>query len=92
MTKDQAVRLANSRFWENLTFRERALFQLFEERLCMPFPVFQEAVEKSIGRPVFTHEFALNVEGLQKELLGESNPPTLQEIINLIPAEKRILL
>lgn len=92
MTKEQAIALYESKFWEPLTYRERATFQLFEELLCMPFGVFHEAMEKTLGRPVFTHEFGLNYEGLKSELIGEKPAPTMDEIIALIPEEKRIIL
>ena len=92
MTREQAVALFNSKFWEEMSDREKATFQLFEERLCMPFEVFHEAMEKTLGRPIFTHEFGLNAEGLKAELLGERDAPSLEEIINLIPEEKRILV
>ncbi len=91
MTKAKAIELAGSGFWEGMTFHDRAKFQLSEERLCMPFSVFHEAVEAALGRPVFTHEFASR-ESLQKELLGESPAPTFEEILNLIPEDKRIIL
>ena len=58
----------------------------------MPFDVFHLALEKTIGRPVFTHEFALNLDGLKEELFGEKNPPTLEEILNMIPEDKRIII
>ena len=92
MTEDEAIRLAKSEFWKDLTLRERAVFQLFEDRLCMPFDVFHEAIEKTLGRPVFTHEFGLNRKGLQTELMGDAPPPTTEEIINLIPPEKRVIV
>lgn len=92
MTKEQAIKLFDSKFWENMSFSERAKFQLFEERLCMPFDVFHEAIEKSLGRSVWTHEFGMNCDGLKKELLGEVPAPTMEEIINLIPRGKRIIL
>ena len=63
-----------------------------EYRLCMPFSVFHEAVEKTIGRSVFTHEFGLNLDGLKNEIFYGSEPPTLEEIINLIPEKFRILV
>jgi len=87
MTKKQAKKLYDSKFWTGMTFKERAIFQLFEDRLCMPFDVFHEAVEKALGRPVWTHEFAY-AESLRKELLGEKPRPTFEEILNLIPKEK----
>lgn len=81
--------LYESKFWEQMSFRDRAMFQMFEDLLCMPFGVFHEAVEKALGRPVFTHEFGLNREGLRRELLGESPAPTMGDII---PKSKRIVL
>lgn len=92
MTREEAITLFESKFWEQMSLEERAKFQLFERKLCMPFDLFHEAVEKTLGRPVFTHEFGLNWEGLQKELLGESPHPTMEEIINLIPKNKRIIV
>jgi hypothetical protein len=92
MTKDEAVALGESRFWEQMSYEEIAKFQLMENLLCMPFEVFHEAITKALGRAVFTHEFALNREGLIKELFHGGPVPTLEEIINLIPEEKRIIL
>jgi hypothetical protein len=70
MTKEEAIGLYKSKCWETMSDRERVEFQLFEERLCMPFAVFQMSVEKVLGRPVFTHEFGTAmVEGLRKEFL-----------------------
>ena len=92
MTKDQAIALYDSEFWMDMTYRERAEFQISERRLCMPFDVFHEAVEKTLGRPVFTHEFGMNHDGIKKEIFGEKEQPTMEEIINMIPEEKRIIV
>lgn len=92
LTEDQAISLVNSGFWEAMSYRDRAEFQLFARRLCMPFNVFHEALEKALGRPVWTHEMGMNWEGLISELRGEKPAPTMQEILGLIPAEKRIIL
>jgi hypothetical protein len=88
MTREQAVALAESKFWEHLTFAQRARFQINEPLLCMPFAVFHEAVEKTLGRSVWTHEFGLNYEGIKAELNGECGPPTMTEIIGMLPPEK----
>lgn len=77
MKKEQAIALYESKFYEELDDYEKVKFQLFEEVLCMPFDVFHEAIEKTLGRPVFTHEFGLNLEGLKREFLKEQDPPTL---------------
>lgn len=66
MTKEQAMILAGTEFWKKLTHQQIVEFQLFEDLLCMPFNVFHEAVEKCLGRPVLTSEFA-RIETLKRE-------------------------
>lgn len=93
MTKEEAIALYESRFWESMQPEDIAMFQLWEELLCMPFGVFQEAVEKTLKRPVWTHEFTMsNVESLKQEMLGLRSAPSMEDIINLIPEDKRILI
>lgn len=92
LTKEQAIVFGENKCYEGWSARQIAEFQLEQEKLCVPFDVFHEAIEKALGRPVYTHEFGLNRDGLRKELYGEKEPPTLEEIINLIPEDKRILL
>ncbi len=92
MTREEAVKLYDSKWWEGQSDYDLAKFQLFEDRLCMPFEVFHKAISLALGRDVYTHEFGLNREGLQKELLGELPPPTLEEVIGLIPPEKLMVL
>ena len=92
LTRKQAVELYESGFWEPLSYEERAKFQMLNELLCMPFEVFHEAIEKYLGRPVWTHEFGLNREGLMEEVFAGAAPPSLEEIIDLIPKEKRLIV
>ena len=91
ITKEKAIELARSGFWKNLTYRERAIFQLSQQLLCMPFSVFHEAVEKTLGRPVLTHEFA-RPDLLMEELIGLKKAPTFQDIVDLIPKHKKIII
>ena len=91
LTKEQAIAIAEGGEWKDWTLDEVARFQLFQTRLCVPFDLFHEAIEHTLERSVWTHEFA-NVGSLQAELVGENDPPTFQEIIEMIPEEKRILL
>ena len=91
LTKEQTIAFCENKCYENMTYRQIAEFQMEQDRLCMPFDVFHEAIEKTLGRPVFMHEFAFS-EKLRKELYGEKEPPTLEEICALIPKEKLILL
>jgi hypothetical protein len=92
LTKEQAIEFAESGAWKEMSLKHRAEFQMLQDKLCMPFDVFHEAVEKTLGRPVYTHEFGLNRDGLMAELFEGKKPPTLQEIIEMIPAEKRIII
>ena len=90
-TTEQAIAFGEAKLYEKMSDREKVQFQLFQEKLCMPFDVFHKAIENVLGRPVYTHEFAFIGE-LQKEFLGEKEPPTLDEILSLIPKEKLIVL
>lgn len=93
MSREEAIKLAESGWWEHATPRQIAEFQLSERLLCMPFNKFHEAVEKALGRPVWTHEFGTaGAAGIKAELMGEKPAPTMAEIIELIPPEKRIVV
>lgn len=91
LTEQQAIAIHDSEIWKDWTPEEIVKFQLFTPRLCMPFDVFQTAVETVLNRPVWTHEFAY-YENLQKEYLGEKKAPTFDEIVNMVPEEKRIII
>jgi hypothetical protein len=91
LTKEQAIAFCENKCYEGMTYRQIAEFQIEQDRLCMPFDIFHEAIEKTLGRPVFTHEFAFS-DVIRKELYGEKEPPTFEEICALIPKEKLIVL
>lgn len=91
ITQEQAIAIYNSGVWKSCTDEEIVRFQLFQDCLALPFGRFHEAVEKVLGRAVFTHEFAYRDE-LIREFLGGKPAPTFEEIMNLIPEEKRIIL
>jgi hypothetical protein len=91
-TKEEAKKFYEEEKWGLMTPSERAAFQLLQDRLCMPFDVFHEAVEKALDRPVWTHEFGLNRDGLISELLGKTGKPSMEDIINLLPKEKTIFV
>lgn len=91
ITTEQAINLYDSGFYKDLTNDEIVKFQLFERLLCMPFEVFQGALQDVLGRPVWSHEFAFK-DNLVREYLGEQNPPTMEDIINLIPEDKRLIV
>ena len=92
LNEQEAKALYESKEWESWDDKTLATFQLLQDKLCVDFSRFHAAIEKTLGRPVYTHEFGLNRDGLIKELLGEKPAPTLKEIIEMIPEEKRIIM
>jgi len=92
LTKEEAIKLYESKIWEKWTKEKRAYFQIYQDKLCMPFDKFHEAIEHVLDRPVFTHEFGLNRNGLIAEMEGKKPKATLMEIIELIPEEKRLII
>lgn len=92
ITKEQAIELAGSNFWESMSPREIAEFQMNTPKFCMPFGVFHKALEEALGRPVWTHELGMRADDIRKELNGEKGAPSMEEIINMIPAEKRMIV
>lgn len=91
ITREQAVEIFDSKRWEKWTDDEIVRFQLFQERLAMPFDRFHQAVEAVLKRPVWTHEFAF-VDGLRAEYRKERPAPTFDDIVGLLPADKTIVV
>lgn len=91
LTRQEAIAFFDSKAWEGWTSRQIAEFQLEQDRLCIPMEVFQKAMQEVLGRPVFTHEFAFR-DRLLAELYGDAPHPTFEEIVSLIPEEKRIII
>jgi len=91
LTEKQAIELAESKVWKKWTPNEVVKFQLFQEKLCMDFSHFHMCLEKELGRAVFTHELGF-VDNIRKEFLGEEKAPSFEEIVNLIPEHKRLLI
>jgi hypothetical protein len=92
LTKDEAVAFAESKSYEGMSYRQIAEFQINQKCLCMPFSKFHEAVEKTLDRPVFTHEFGMNYDGIKAEIMDGKEAPSFEEIIGLIPKGKLILV
>ncbi len=93
ITRRQAIKLYNSNWWKDVSARDIVALQLFNGRLLMDFGDFHAAVEEELGRSVWTHEFcSSNVDNLRAEFLGDAPAPSFEEIVNLIPAEKRVIL
>lgn len=90
LTKENAVALVETKFWEQMTPYQIASFQLFQSRLCMPFDVFHGAVD-DFAPGCSTISFGLLVPELQKAVRGDKGPPTLQEILDSVPESVRHL-
>jgi hypothetical protein len=92
LTKEQAIAFYESKVWELWTDEQIVRLQLFQEKLCVPFDRFHSAITNVLNRDVYTHEFGLNYEGIVLEYLGINEPPSFQDIINMIPEDKRIVV
>jgi hypothetical protein len=93
LTEKEAIALHDSKVWEEWDDEKIATFQFYQDRLCIPFDKFQGAFEKVIGRPVWTHEFtSSNRERLMAEFEGKAGHPSLEDILNLLPQDKLILV
>lgn len=90
-TEEQAIALSESCWWEVCTADEIVRLQLYQERLCMPFPHYQRTIEKVLGRPVYLHEF-MDPDALIREYEGSKTPPTFDEIVAMIPSDKLVVI
>ena len=59
--------------------------------LTMPFSNVHERIEELVGRSVWTHEIGMDFGELVREA-GHRLALTMDEIINLIPPEKRVII
>ena len=57
----------DNHWWESDDPTQVAMYQIFEDILMTDFSKFHEGLETIVGRPVYTHEMGMNVEGLRKE-------------------------
>lgn len=93
LTREQAIEIYNTEWWKSATDEQIVSFELFTPRLCLPFDRLLEAIAKVLGRPVWSHEFASsNIDNLRREYLGDKPAPSFDDIVNLIPEEKRMVI
>lgn len=91
LTYEQAVNFSRSKVWKDWTPDQIVRLQLFQQRMCVDSEHFHRCLQDVLGREVFTHEFAYR-DDLVLEYLGEKEPPTFDEIVLLIPEEKRLVI
>lgn len=91
LTKEETILFAENELWKDIPEKELAEFIISQKLLCVPLEVMYETLSKALGRPVYTHEFAYP-DHLLQELKGDKPRSTFEDIINLIPTEKRIII
>lgn len=91
LSEQEAIEMFESGIWRGWTDEQIVRFQLFQDRLCVDFSCFHKAISNVLNRPVYSHEFAF-IDEIKKEYLGVKDAPTFDEIMNLIPEEKRIIV
>lgn len=64
---EQMEEFGDNRWWLSNDKRVLGYYQLMNPFLLVSFDKFHEALEFLLGRPVWTHEIALNHEGLEAE-------------------------
>ena len=81
LTEEEAILMYKTEFWKTQSHRERAEFQIQQKRLCMPFYIFHQAMEDSLGRIVSTLEFGLSTQQLKDELFNGSAPLSFELVL-----------
>jgi hypothetical protein len=96
LTVDEAKALFESDWWKGMDPAAAARLQLHQDRLCMPFSDFHGAMEKLLGRPVWTHEFggrdALIAEADGKRAAPPSPMHSLAEVVGPEKAANAIVI
>ena len=92
LSKKEAVAFAENEAWKEWDHEQVVRFQLFQKKLCVDFGRFHEALENVLGRPVWTHELGMNYQGIVEEYLGMREKPSFEDILEMIPEEKRIII
>lgn len=74
LTSEQQERLeivmakyGTNQWWNSDDILEIAKYQIFEDVIMVEWSTFHYGIEKLLNRPVWTHEFGLNMKGLRQE-------------------------
>lgn len=93
VTQEEAIVIGEKGLYKDWTDEQLVNFQIRQNCLCVPFNVFHGAISRVLNRDVYTHEFmSSNIENLIGEIERKTGAPNLDDIINLIPADKLIQL
>lgn len=67
---------------DKLTTEQAIVIMGFTGISCVPFHIFHEDVEKRMGRPVWTHEFA------NKEVAAQAKAAYREDFLALLPSSE----
>lgn len=84
LTQEEAVKLFDSEEWKTWTPYQRAITQMTQDRLFMPFGEFHRAVEEVLGRGIDSLEMAAMRQSLIAELAEKAPKDALPTTISLI--------
>ncbi len=93
ITKIQALNIFHNEKWKRWTDYQKVKFQLYQDRLCMPYTEFRKALTVVFGRSIWSHELSSsNINSMIKEFEKKRKAPTFTEILELIPKDKAIVI
>jgi hypothetical protein len=90
LTEEEATAFYHGNKWQAWDAKTRAIFQLQQERMCMPFKVFRESIEESLGRKIIPYELLSASDSLLRELQGLADPPSLEDVLALVPPHHKV--
>jgi uncharacterized protein YukE len=68
LTEEQAIALYHSNKWQTWDAKTRAVFQLQQDRICMPAKVFRQAVSEALSRSIEMQDIDLDRYVMLQEL------------------------
>lgn len=71
LTQAAAMKFAELKADQYMNSGEIAMFQMLQEKLCMPISTFKAALSETIGRPIHTHELVTQRKLIFDELFGK---------------------
>lgn len=92
LTEKESMSFFDNNLWENMSTKERAQFQIIQDRLCMPMGVFIDSVVKTLNRSITPFELFMNRDSIITELFDDGKLLSFEELIKMIPYEKLTLV
>lgn len=87
-TQFQAFKIRRSEAWKKIPPDGIVKLQLWQEYRLMPFEIFQLSMTSVLNRVVEAKEL-IDLDDIRIEYLKGSEPPTFEEIMDLLPPTVR---